>query len=99
MAATDRASPSGVLSATAVLTVLPPPPLPPRLSATRAGTQITLSLAGQTGVHYRVQESTNLLDWQDSNLIVTPTSADGVATFPAPNATNTGVRFYRAVVP
>ena len=97
--ATNLASLTGALSTTAVLTVLPAPPTPPRLTATRNGDQITLSLAGQTGVNYQIQESTNLPNWQSAGLTVTPTAANRVITFPAPNVTTSGVRFYRAVVP
>ena len=94
----NRATSSFIFSSPATLNVLPSPPTPPKLYAALESGAITLSLHGQIGVRYQIEEATDLLDWRSANLIVSPTTADGVVKFLAPSPPNNWTtRFYRAV--
>ena len=55
-----------------------------------------LQLVGATNFTYLVQSSTNLVDWTPTALLL---NTNGTIFFPDPTATNSGARFYRAVMP
>ena len=55
-----------------------------------------LRLNGPSGFNYRVEASTNLVDWKTIAILV---NTNGVVRFVDPTSTNTPSRFYRAVVP
>lgn len=52
-----------------------------------------LQLTGSTNYNYLLESSTNLVDWETTALIV---NASGTILFPAPDATNSATKFYRA---
>lgn len=56
--------------------------------------QFGLNLAGQPGLTYVIQVSTNLVDWTP---IYTNTTLNGVVSFTDTNAANANLKFYRAV--
>ncbi|MBI2929522.1 MAG: hypothetical protein HYY24_27985 [Verrucomicrobia bacterium] len=56
-----------------------------------------LTLSGKHGSRHALETSTALPNWNSANLTVAVTNQSGVATFPAPGATNAAQRFYRAV--
>lgn len=53
-------------------------------------------LSGQPGFNYKVQASTNLLNWSDIAVLV---NSNGIVPFTDPDSTNYSQRFYRAVAP
>ena len=53
-----------------------------------------MTLTGEFGGHYRIDGSTNLLDWADP---VTLTNSYGSTQFTDTSATNLPLQFYRAV--
>jgi len=53
-------------------------------------------LSGQPGFNYKVQASTNLLNWNDIAVLV---NSNGIVPFIDPDSTNYSQRFYRAVAP
>ena len=55
-----------------------------------------LSLTGPSGYNYRVESSTNLVDWTTTAVLV---NTNGIVSFSDPSSTNTSRRFYRAVTP
>jgi hypothetical protein len=55
-----------------------------------------LQLTGASNYNYLVQTSTNLVDWTPTALLV---NSNGTVLFPDSSATNSGTRFYRAVMP
>ena len=63
----------------------------------RSDGSVDLDLMGETGVRYRVQASTNLVDWIDIGT-VTPNGGPA-ASFRDLGATNLTLRFYRLVTP
>ena len=69
----------------------------PQLAATRENGQVQLTLTGKQGSRYAIETSTALPNWNSTALTVTVTNQSGVVTFPAPGATNSAQRFYRAV--
>jgi len=58
------------------------------------GTNFVCDLAGMTGRNYKVQQSTNLLNWSD---LVTLSNVNGTVTFTNPPA-GSGSYFYRTVL-
>ena len=54
------------------------------------------SLTGPSGYNYRVESSTNLVDWSTIAILV---NTNGVVNFSDPSSTNTNRRFYRAAFP
>ncbi|MCC7375713.1 MAG: hypothetical protein IT581_13735 [Verrucomicrobiales bacterium] len=60
-----------------------------------AGGQFVAQLSGLLGRQYRLQASSNLVNWEDS-LLASP--ANGVVTFRDPMAPGRPQRFYRAVL-
>jgi hypothetical protein len=64
---------------------------------TYGGLQV-FQLSGQPGFNYKVQASTNLVNWDDIAVLVN-TNLDGIVPFIDPSSTNYTQRFYRAVAP
>ncbi|MDO8482895.1 MAG: hypothetical protein Q7S86_03700 [bacterium] len=54
------------------------------------------SLTGPSGYNYRVDSSTNLVDWKTIAILV---NTNGIVNFSDHSPTNTTARFYRAVTP
>lgn len=68
---------------------------PPSLSVRRAVPgQIALQLIGQSGVHYTIQGSANLIEWTP---LMRTNTADGTIEFTEPDLAGLPLRFYRAV--
>ena len=55
-----------------------------------------LQLTALTNCNYLVQSSTNLIDWTPTAMLV---NSNGTVNFTDSTATNSGARFYRAVMP
>ena len=55
-----------------------------------------LQLTGASGFNYLVQSSTNLVNWTPAALLL---NTNGTVLFADPAATNSGARFYRALMP
>ncbi|GEM_PF-6320228 len=53
-------------------------------------------LTGPSGYNYRVESSTNLVNWETRAVLV---NTNGTVNFTDPGSTNTNRRFYRAVTP
>ncbi len=53
-------------------------------------------LSGQPGFNYKVQASTNLINWMDMAILV---NTNGLVPFIDPDSTNYACRFYRVVAP
>lgn len=74
---------------------IPPPSLafgaPPL-----ASNGVNLVLSGFTGIGYRLQSSTNLVDWFT---VTSFTSTNGLMPLRDPSATNDACRFYRVTIP
>lgn len=68
----------------------------PGLSLTLTNEGPVLSLTGTAGYTYLLQASTNLENWTPTALLMT---SNGSAFFQDVTATNSAVRFYRAVMP
>jgi hypothetical protein len=83
-----------VTSANALLTVLPPAPVVQFQSIGQLPDgRISLSLSGQAGSNYAIEDSTNLVDW----LQVTNFTSDGGSfQFIDNDSTNNAEMFYRA---
>jgi hypothetical protein len=71
---------------------------PLRLAVLPSGTNAfpLLQLTGAAGYNYMVESSTNLMDWKPQVLVV---NTNGTVYFTDPAATNSGSRFYRAMMP
>jgi hypothetical protein len=54
-----------------------------------------VDIAGELGIHYQLQVSTNLLDWTP---VLNATNYVGTVHFIDTNATGTATRFYRSVI-
>jgi hypothetical protein len=55
-----------------------------------------LKLTAAPGYNYLMQSSTNLADWVPTALLV---NTNGTVLFADPAVTNSGARFYRALMP
>lgn len=71
-------------------------PLVLSVIGTDANSSYIFSLTGPSGYNYRVESSTNLLDWSTIAILV---NTNGIVNFSDPSSTNTNRRFYRAAVP
>ena len=71
---------------------------PPRLSevARQADGSVQLNLIGAVGLVFRVESSSNLLDWTP---LVTVTNRTRTEIIVDPSGANSPHRFYRAVTP
>jgi hypothetical protein len=66
------------------------------LGASLANGLPLLQLSAPTNYNYLVQSSTNLVDWTPTALLV---NSNGIMNFMDSAVTNSGARFYRAVIP
>src|SRR3989344_4815261 len=57
---------------------------------------LLLQLNGPLGFNYRVETSTNLVNWTTTAILG---NTNGVVRFTVPESTNAPARFYRAVAP
>jgi hypothetical protein len=82
------------LEAALLFSPAPPPVLGFASSPPRTSRGLALSLQGTIGVNYRVDASSDLLNW---TTIASFTSTNAVMSFLDPSAINYARRFYRAV--
>jgi len=58
--------------------------------------QVEMTVCGEPGDVWRIQTSTNLVDW---HTVCTMTNVSGATPFVDTEATNYGLRFYRCIAP
>jgi hypothetical protein len=85
-----------VTSASAMLTIIVRPEVPPNFSAFRRQTDgaIEFTLKGESGRNYRIEVSTDLARW---NLLTRLAGLESGATYRDPDSPGLQWRFYRAV--